>query len=112
MEKPTTAKRSKVEQRKPQETVDGVLEHMIQEGKEIGTGKDGIVFRIDLSLLPASERHLLVEDQVITPDEEVDTMAVKILKIYNPELGDYEFRMQKRAREILSMELRGGGSHT
>ena len=108
MEKPTTAKRSKVEQRKPQETVDGVLEHMIQEGKEIGTGKDGIVFRIDLSLLPASERHLLVEDQVITPDEEVDTMAVKILKIYNPELGDYEFRMQKRAREILSMELRGG----
>jgi hypothetical protein len=94
----------KTEKETSLEKLDKILEHMLEESKELSAGKDGIVFKIDLNTLPQNERHLLVEDRVISPNEEVDAMAAKILKIYNPLLGDYEFRMQKKAREIISKE--------
>jgi serine/threonine protein kinase len=97
-------KKPKIETETPFEKLDKILEHMLLESKELGAGKDGIVFKIDLSALPQDERHLLAEDKVISPNEEVDAMAAKILKIYNPLLGDYEFRMQKKAREIIARE--------
>ncbi len=97
-------KPKKIEEETPLEKLDKILEHMLAESKELGAGKDGIVFKIDLSALSPEERHLLVEDGVISSNEEVDAMAIKILKIYNPLLGDYEFRMQKKAREIISKE--------
>lgn len=103
-EKFNSNKKSKIEKRAPLEKLDLIWEHMLEGGKELGAGKDGIVFKINLNTLPQDERHLLVEDKVISPNEEVDAMAAKILKIYNPLLGDYEFRMQKKAREIISKE--------
>ena len=93
-----------VGQRETHEKIDAVLEHMLENGVEIGSGKDAIVFRVDLASLPKPERHLLVENGVIDPREETDAMALKILKIYDPGLGDYEFQMQKKAREILAAE--------
>jgi len=93
-----------VGQRETHEKIDAVLEHMLENGVEIGSGKDAIVFRVDLASLPKPERHLLVENGVIDPREETDAIALKILKIYDPGLGDYEFQMQKKAREILAAE--------
>lgn len=104
MEKPKTGQPPLRGQQESYESVDAVLEHMLQEGKELGSGEDGIVLKVDLAILTQNERHLLAESKVITHDEEVNAMAVKILKIYNPGLGDHEFRMQKRAREILFTE--------
>jgi len=95
------AERPKEEVQESNESVDLVLEHMIQEGREIGSGKDAVVFKVDLAALPQNERDALVEKEIIFPSDEVDAMAAKILKVCNHDLGDHEFRMQKRARDIL-----------
>lgn len=85
------------------ESVGEVFEHAIREGKEVGEGKDGIVFRIDLASLSESEISILKDEGAITETADKEgVIASKILKLYRPELGDHEFRMQRKAREILS----------
>ncbi|MGH7249493.1 MAG: phosphotransferase [Minisyncoccia bacterium] len=88
-------------QEPPRESIDEVLERVLQNGKELGAGEDGVVFKIDLRTLTKEER-LLLAGKGTDAGEEVDDLAVKILKIYNPKLGDHEFKMQKRAHDVLS----------
>ncbi len=85
-------------------TVNTVLERMLEKGVEVGSGKDAVVFKVNLSTLPPAERHILAQGGIIAPKEEADAIALKILKIYDPELGDHEFQMQKNARAILLYE--------
>lgn len=96
--------RPKTENQESHGSIEAVFEHMLQEGQELGAGKDGIVFKVDLASLQEDERYLLAEGHVITSVDEVNAMAAKILKVYNPELGEHEFQMQKKAREMLSRE--------
>jgi hypothetical protein len=81
--------------------MEAIFEHFITESPVIGLGKDGIVFKVETQTLPDEERATLIASGIM-PDTDEEHIAAKILKVYNPGLGDHEYRMQQRAYDILS----------
>ncbi len=85
------------------EAVEAAIEIVIREGQEVDHGLDGVILKVDLATIPSHERDLLEKNGVL-PTNEANAAAIKILKIYNPGVGDKEFKAQKRAEEILAKE--------
>jgi hypothetical protein len=83
--------------------LDGVFEHAIREGKNVGQGKDGIVFKINLGSFSEDEI-VLLRGEGITVGQDEDIFAAKILKVYRPGEGAHEFLMQQKVLEILNEE--------
>lgn len=83
------------------ESVDALLEEMLRESEEVGHGQDGVILKIDLSVISAEHRNILAQNGILSPVE-VNEVAVKVLKIYHPGKGDQEYRTQKKAREALA----------
>jgi hypothetical protein len=82
--------------------IDPLLERVIAQSVVIGSGKDGVVFRLDLTAIHPDEQKTLIEERVFAEGEE--PVAAKILKIHSPEHGEHEYRMQKVAEAALANE--------
>jgi len=76
------------------------FEHLIESSHLIGRGKDAVVFRLSGEDITEEEIRALAENGFI-PDAQPESLAAKILKVYQPGLGDREFKMQQEARRIL-----------
>lgn len=76
------------------------FEHLIGGSRLIGRGKDAVVFRLSAEDVPAEELEALVVSGVL-PDMTPESLAAKILKVYDPGKGIQEFSMQQKARELV-----------
>ena len=79
-------------------TFNEAFEQILHESPIIGTGKDGIVLKVDTEKMDPSTLALFQQEGL----DFTGNLAAKILKIYRPGEGKREFDFHMRAYELLS----------
>ncbi|QQR82557.1 aminoglycoside phosphotransferase family protein [Candidatus Campbellbacteria bacterium] len=77
-----------------------VFEHLIEGSKIIGSGKDGVVFRLFPEEMDPPEVETLVHSGMLS-ENDIDSHAVKILKIYQRGKAREEYDLHARAFAVL-----------
>jgi tRNA A-37 threonylcarbamoyl transferase component Bud32 len=78
----------------------GIFEHLIEGSRVIGTGKDGVVFRLSPEEMDPPEVETLTHSGVLSEDE-IEAHAIKVLKVYQLGKAQEEYVLHVRASEIL-----------
>lgn len=81
---------------KRKELLEAQLEAILLSTEKINEGNEGIILKLDVEDLAESERELLLGKTDVP-----SLSAVKLLKVFNKEIGQSEFDRQLRAYELL-----------